>query len=222
MPPSPKDSPPLVPLVIVGCGGHGRVVRDIAEAMGRFELIAVADDKFDEMKRMEDGVWQCPVGIVPRVLRMYPGSRLVVAIGGNPVRRAIVERLALPEACYARIVHPGAHVSPRAAVAPGAVVMPGAVVNAGARIGAHAIVNSGAVAEHDATIGAYAHLSPNAAVAGGVEVGEGAHLGIGCAVIPAVAIGEWSVLGAGAAAVCDIPPRVVAVGVPAKARRVLE
>ncbi|QHW35339.1 acetyltransferase [Paenibacillus rhizovicinus] len=217
-----SSKPPVVPLIIAGRGGHGQVVRDIAEATGRFAVIAVVDDAFQASELQNDGVWHCSVDFVPELLRAHPDGQVIIAIGSNHVRRQFVGRLALPEARYALLIHPGAHISHRAAVAPGTVVMPGAVVNAGARIGAHAIINSGAVVEHDAIVGAYAHLSPRAAIAGAAIVGEGAQLGIGSSVIPSIEIGEWSVLGAGAAAVKDIPARVLAVGVPAKVRRELD
>lgn len=65
------------------------------------------------------------------------------------------------------------------------------------------------------------HISPGAHLAGNVTVGEGTHIGVGVSVIPGCKIGEWSVIGAGAVVVEDIPPRVVAVGVPARPVRKL-
>jgi acetyltransferase-like isoleucine patch superfamily enzyme len=58
---------------------------------------------------------------------------------------------------------------------------------------------------------------PGTNLAGNVTVGEGCYFGLNSAVINDVSIGEWTVIGAGATAVKDIPERVVAVGLPARA-----
>jgi len=60
---------------------------------------------------------------------------------------------------------------------------------------------------------------PATNLAGNVTVGEGCYFGLNSAVINDLSIGEWSVIGAGAVVVKDIPPRVVAVGVPARPTR---
>ena len=211
-----------IPLIIIGCGGHGRVVWDIAETTGRFDVIAILDDAYSALEWQNEGVWHGPIAYASELLNSRAAGQIIIAIGTNATRRDIADRLGLPVDRYAQVIHPGAHISRLSSIAPGTVIMPGAVVNAGAQIGAHAIVNSGAVVEHDAIIGAYAHLSPQAAVAGSVSVGEGTHLGIGSCTIPSVMIGAWSVLGAGATAVRNIPSYVVAAGVPAKVQRTLD
>ena len=53
-------------------------------------------------------------------------------------------------------------------------------------------------------------------LSGEVEVGEGVWLGTGAAVIQCLRIGEWTYVGAGAVVVEDLPPRVMAYGVPAR------
>lgn len=63
------------------------------------------------------------------------------------------------------------------------------------------------------------HISPGATLAGNVRVGPLAHIGLGASIIEGVSVGTGSIIGAGAALVEDIPPWVVAVGVPAKIMR---
>ncbi|BBH19570.1 putative acetyltransferase EpsM [Paenibacillus baekrokdamisoli] len=203
------------PLIIVGGGGHGKVVMDIAEMMGDFSLLAIADDKFTTIQESND-ILCGPTSIIGNLLEADQEALVIIAIGDNRSRFRMAERLDLPKERYAKLQHPGAHVSKHAIVAPGTVVMAGAVVNTTASIAAHAIINSGAVIEHDVVVGPFAHISPNAALAGAVTVGEGAHVGIGASVIPGVRIGKWSVLGAGAAAIRDVLDHLIAVGVPAK------
>ncbi len=55
-----------------------------------------------------------------------------------------------------------------------------------------------------------------------VRVGCGAWLGARVTVLPGVSIGEGAVVGAGAVVTRDIPPNVLAAGVPARMLRALE
>jgi len=206
-------------LLLIGDGGHAKVVRDIALAGGQYELAAVLDDRYADPAAGADGLPRGPVALAARMLAEDEDLRVFVAIGSGTVRRKVAGSLGIEPDRFALLIHPRAVVSGDASLAPGTAVMPGAVVNAGARIGAHAIVNTGAVVEHDCVIGDYAHVSPNAALAGGVDVGAGAHIGIGASVIQGLTVGEWSTLGAGAVAVRDIPAGCTAAGVPARVIR---
>ncbi|GGD65605.1 putative acetyltransferase EpsM [Paenibacillus nasutitermitis] len=201
--------------MLIGGGGHGRVVADMAETTGDYRIIAVADDKFTAIE-LKSGVCYGPPAMVRKLLRTDIEMQAIIAIGDNRMRFMMAERLGIALERYALIIHPGAYISQYAAISRGTVIMPGAVVNTGARIDSHAIINSGAIIEHDAEIGPFAHISPGAALAGGVRVGEGAHVGIGASVIQSVRLGSWSILGAGGAAIRDIPGGTTAVGVPAR------
>ncbi|MFC4775865.1 acetyltransferase [Paenibacillus sp. GCM10023252] len=204
------------PLIVIGVGGHGRVLMDIVRVRPDFRLAAVVDDRFTEPE-LRGGLLYGPISTVPSLLLDEPDAELVIGIGDNRIRRQIAERLGLADEQYAALVHPGAYVSSDAQLGAGAVVMPGAVIGPGAVVGAHAIVNSGAVVEHDAVVGDFAHVSPNATLAGGAVVEEGAHVGSGAVLIPGVRLGRWSVLGAGGTAIRDLPDGITAVGVPAVA-----
>ncbi|MCF6192483.1 MAG: acetyltransferase [Candidatus Hydrothermae bacterium] len=156
---------------------------------------------------------------VPVVGRLAEADRFeprrgVVAIGDNRTRKQVVERLT--DWTWVTLVHPRAVVHESVRMGPGTVVFAGAVIQPDTVIGVHVIINTGATVDHDCVIGDFAHIAPGAHLAGGVRVGEGVLLGIGSSVIPGKRIGNWSVVGAGAAVVKDLPPNVVAVGVPAK------
>jgi acetyltransferase-like isoleucine patch superfamily enzyme len=55
-----------------------------------------------------------------------------------------------------------------------------------------------------------------------VVIKDGAHIGIGAIIMPGVTIGEGAVIGAGSVVTKDIPPYVVAVGIPAKVIKTFE
>lgn len=205
-------------LVMIGEGGHSKVIRDLILSQKRYTIRAVLDDKYHELTRTGD-FYQGPISSAGRLLAGLEQLKVIVAIGSNEVRRSIVERLALPSERYATLVHETAIVSPSAVLQEGSVVMAHAVINADARIGRHSIINTGAIVEHDSTVGDYAHIAPRATLTGSVKVSEGVLVGAGATVIPGKALGAWSVIGAGATVISDVHASVTAVGTPAKSRR---
>ncbi|MFT7822003.1 acetyltransferase [Bacillus siamensis] len=202
-------------VVLIGNGGHGKVVKEIVQARSDMELAGVLDDGFSGFA-VRNGLYTGRTKDMHMLLQLVPEAVFTICIGHNGVRKQLAETLGIEQDDYAALIHPEAIVSETASVGHGTVVMAGAVIQAGADIGAHCIINTGAVADHDNAIGDYVHLSPRAALAGGVKVGEGAHVGIGASVIPQMDIGPWSVIGAGAAVISRIPDHVTAVGVPAR------
>lgn len=194
-------------VVVVGAGGHAKVLISTLTARG-VPVAAVVDDDGTKWGMDAQGT---------RVGRIEPalGGRGIVGIGDNAQRREMVNALSLD---WQTVVHPAAYVHPSAKLGRGTVVFAGAVVQPDAVIGDHVIVNTGATIDHDCVVGDYAHLAPGVHLAGSVQVGEGAFLGIGSVVGPGLRIGRWATLGAGAVAVHDVAEGVTAVGVPARAR----
>jgi acetyltransferase EpsM len=201
-------------IVIIGAGGHSKVVADAAVRAG-FRLRGFLDDHATVSPLPEYDVIGTILDLVHDP-QLQKDVLAVIAIGDNHTRKHVVQRLGLHKGRYATIIDPSAVVSKYALIAEGTVVLQGVIVNAETVVGQHAILNTGCTIDHDCKIGDYAHISPGVNLAGGVIVGEGAHVGIGTCVIPQCSIGDWSVVGAGAAVVKDIPARRTAVGVPAR------
>jgi len=202
-------------LMIVGAGGHGKVVLDVARAQGAYIPVAVADDRWSHPEQ-KGALWYGPLAWGRRLLQEDESMEAVIAIGDNRTRRLLAEKLGLPEERYAVLVHPQAVLGSYVTLGKGTVVQPGAIVNYGARVGNHCIVNTGAIVEHDCRIGSFAHLSPGTAIAGNVTIGEGTHVGIGANIIQGIEIGAWSTIGAGAVVIRPIPGGCTAIGIPAR------
>ena len=202
-------------LVILGAGGHGKVVLDAARIARRFEDIVFFDD---DPQRAGMTFCDCRLVCGPGELSRFAGSTFVIAVGDNRARAQCFNRALEKGLLPTTLLHPAAVISPSARIGRGTVVMPGVIVNADAVIGENCIINSGALIEHDCQIGAHVHVSPRVVLGGGVRVGELAHVGIGAVVLPGAVIGEESVVGAGAVVLKEAPARCTVVGVPAKAR----
>ncbi|OKL36554.1 acetyltransferase [Domibacillus mangrovi] len=200
-------------IIVLGNGGHSKVIQDMLVTLGDYELIAVLDDKYQESKE-ENGVIYGPFSLLTCLLNQ--DVKAVIAVGNNAIRKKLAGSLPLRPDQYVSIIAPTAVVSPTAMIGNGSVVMPNAVINAEASIGRHCIINTGAIVEHENTIGDYVHVSPHATLTGNVLVNEGVHIGASATVIPSVEIGSWSIVGAGSTIITPIPSYCKAVGTPAR------
>lgn len=199
-------------IVVVGAGGHAKVVIEILRALGNEVSICVG---------APDAVDEC-LGVPVRkgdhwleVLRSEGYSRIFIGIGPNRLRLKLAQVALDLGYELVNAISPQAVVSPSVKMGTGIVAMAGAIINAEAEIGDLAIINTGATIDHDCKIGRAVHIAPQCGLAGCVEVGNGTFFGIGSRAIPGVTIGEWSVVGAGAVVIKDLPDHVTAVGVPA-------
>ncbi len=200
-------------LLILGAGGHGRVVADAALDCGYGE-VAFLDDARTPQEAGEDFAVLGPIDALAAMRGGWP--RAFVGIGDNHRRLALLDRLIGEGFEVPSIVHPTARISRAARVGTGVYVGPMAVVNTGAVLGDGVIVNTGACIDHDCRIGAGTHVAPGAALSGRVVTGRGVWLGTGCAIRQDVVIGDGAVVGVGAAVVCNLAGGATYVGVPAR------
>lgn len=201
-------------LVIVGAGGHAKVVAEAAKLSG-FEIVGFIEHSPDRWGTKILGI---PVLGDESVFDSpdHNDCVTVVAVGDNMLRESIVTRLTAGNVKFAKVVHPSAVISPSATLGDGTVILAGVVINSMATVGDHCIVNTMASLDHDCSVEDFAHLSPGVHLAGNCEIGRLAHIGIGASILPNIFVGPQAVIGGGAAVTCDIPADAVAVGVPAK------
>lgn len=205
---------PASTLVILGAGGHGRVVADAALAAGTYARV-VATDRDPQRCHGEllAGVPLLPMG---EALAL-PDADCHVAIGLATHRERVAQRLAGRK--LATVVHPAAVVSPHALLADGCFIAAQAVVAPAARVGECVIVNHGAVVDHDVEVDAFSHVAPRAALGGGARIGRGVLVGAGASVLPNLAVADGVVIGAGAVVNAALSEPGVYAGVPARKLR---
>ncbi len=203
------------PIVVLGGGGHARVVIDAAQWAGLVVLGYAAPER----SQTTDALGPKWLGDDPVALEAHRDAAFVLGLGHQGLRKAIAALVASARVALADVVHPRSVVSQRAELLGGCAIMAGAVVNSGARVGLHAIVNTGAIVEHDVTLGDLVHVCPGAVLGGGVQVGAGATIGLGARVRDHVSIGAGAFVGMGAVVVSDVAPGAMVVGVPARPQR---
>lgn len=199
--------------LIIGAGGHAKVVVDILRAQGT-PVLGYLDDEATLHGQERLGL---PVLGPIDAYRDFSPAGLIVGIGSNSVRCEIAMQLDdVPNTLWINAIHPRAVIAPSVQLGVGIVVAAGAILNPDAVIGNHTIVNTGATVDHDCVIGHYAHIAPGVHVAGNVQIDDECFLGIGAVVIPGCHIGAKAIIGAGSVVISDIPAGVVAKGVPAR------
>jgi sugar O-acyltransferase (sialic acid O-acetyltransferase NeuD family) len=212
---SDEDHALSLPVIIIGGGGHAKVLVDVLKLQGT-KLLGYTDPS----ARSEPALGLPYLGTDDE-LRSYPppGVRLVNGVGSvRPAsnRRGVFESLKTKGYRFASVVHPSAVIASDVQLAEGVQVMAGAVIQPGSRIGTNSIVNTGAIVDHDCQIGAHVHVAPGVVLSGEVRLGEETHIGTGAAIIQGIAVGDRSLVGAGAVVVRDVPSDVTVRGVPAR------
>ena len=207
--------------VIIGAGGHGKVVLDILRAGGRHRPVGFVDA---DPKLAGTTVGGLPVfGAVHLLSRLAVQHRLaaaVIGIGDNRARAGYVTAVDEAGLTLTAAVHPSAVVAESATLGRGVVVAAGTVVCAEAFVGDLSIVNTAATVDHECRLGSAVHVCPGAHRAVRVRVGDRAVVGLGANVLQCLRIGDGAVVGAGAVVVRDVPAYATVVGVPARVLRV--
>jgi sugar O-acyltransferase (sialic acid O-acetyltransferase NeuD family) len=206
-------------IVIIGAGGHGRVVLDILQNSKHYHVRGFLDGNSAKHGQFVDG--QPVLGDIALLqgLRDKGVSGAIVAIGDNPTRKFYASVVANHGLELVNAIHPTASLAHNVEVGSNVVIAAGAMVCAHARISDSAILNTGCIVEHECGVGQAAHVCPGSKLAGHVTVGPVAFVGIGAVVVPGVTIGQGAMIGAGSVVLRDVPPFTTCVGQPARVVR---
>jgi UDP-perosamine 4-acetyltransferase len=200
-------------IILVGAGGHAKVVLDTLRAAG-FEVTGVVDPAFVGATSF----WRkLPVlGGDEDLLDLEPNEiELVNGLGSLPgevLRRQIFQKFKLAGYTFRSFSHPSAIIGSGVDLQEGAQLMAGTIVQADSVIGRNSIVNTGARIDHDCQIGSNVHIAPGAVISGGVCIGDGTHIGTGASVIQGITLGKDVVVGAGTVVVRNVPDNAVVIG----------
>ncbi len=205
--------------IIIGAGGHAKVVIDAIVLQGQYKPVAITDS---DPKRRGSSVMGIPVvGGDEQLPELLGKSIKHVAIGVGSVKDNLARKRLFDMAVgYGFIpvivVHPDAVIAASVVIGRGSVVLAGAIVNPDARIGENVVVNTGAIIEHDCEVQSHAHICSGVRLSGGVIVKEGVFVGSGSVVKQHIRIGEWATIGMGSIVVRAVEPHSSITAVPAR------
>ena len=211
-------------VVVIGCGGHGREIYRIVDAVNaasangpRWRTIGFVDDRpsATNLKRIQ-GLGTSYLGSTGWLRSTQPDTCVVVGIGDPRVRRTVARRVEAYGIQVASLIHPDATVDADTFAGEGLVAFAGVRVTTNVRLGRHVHLNQNATVGHDCVLGDFVSVNPLAAVSGECQLGNGVLIGTNAAVLQGVRIGEDATAGAGAVVVRDVASAAIVKGVPAR------
>ena len=205
-------------LLLIGGGGHCRVVADSIYSLDAYEELGIVD-------WTDSSCFGIPVvgndDDLPVLLREgWTDAFITVgSIGNTAIRRRLFRMASQLGFHMPAVADPTAVIARNVEIHDGAYIGKRTVVNPGSTIGVCTIINTGAIVEHDCLVGDFAHVSPGAVLCGQVQVGTDVHVGAGSVVRQQLVIGAGSLIGAGSVVTKDIPVGATAWGNPCKVVR---
>ena len=194
-------------LIIIGAGGHGNTVYEIAKRSNKYSKIDFLDDCFGSdlirNKKMKNKI----IGKIDSlssfsILSSYESA--FVAIGDNKIRGSLIKKLLDLGLKIPFLKHESAVVSESASICKGVLLAANCVVQSYSKIGVGSIINTSSTIDHDSIIGENVHVCPGVNIAGEVVIGNNSFIGIGSNVIQQINIGHDVFIPAGALVKNDI------------------
>jgi len=205
-------------IIILGGGGHARVLIDLIRVNGNYEIAGILDTGLKKGTIVLD----IPVLGGDDILAdiFSEGIKTVcIAVGSakdNDIRCRLFDAARHMGFNILSLVHPNSYVSEESTISDGVQIMAGVTIQTKTCVGENSIINTGAIIDHDCIVGKHTHVCPGAVISGGVTIGNNAFIGAGATVIQGIKIGNNSVVAAGAVVINNVPEGVTVKGIPAK------
>lgn len=182
-------------VIVIGAGGHGRVIADIINLSGDVVLGFLDDKDRSDFSNITI------LGKLKDIDQYKKEASFIVGIGNNKIRKQIMDSLVVD---WYTAIHPSAVIASDVEIDEGSAVMANAVINTGSKIGRGVIVNTAATVDHDCNLSDYVHISPGAHLGGTVQIGTETWIGIGAVVSNNIDICKECIVGAGALVIRNI------------------
>lgn len=206
----------MIKNIIIGTGGHSRVIIDALELNG-IKIDGIYDLDF-KIKNKKNTIFKYKVDGGIEDVRKIQNKKLNIylAIGDNQIREKIYKKFSIDKYNYPKLIHPNALVSSKARIKMGAFINSGVIVNAGATIDEFTIINTSSIIDHETKIGSFSQVCPGCVIAGRVNIGSGSFIGIGTNIIDNIKIVSNTIIGAGSVVINSITNSGTYLGTPAK------
>ncbi len=188
-------------IVIIGGGGHAKVVIDAIKLSGTLKIAGIVDPGLAKGTKILD-IEVLGDDSVLEGLRKEGIESAFIGVGsigkeGVAIRKKIYEQLKGLGFELPVIKHPKAVVAGDVEIQEGTFIAGNAIINPGTKIRKNAIINTSSSIDHDCTIGDFVHIAPGAVLSGGVKVGNDTHIGTGAKIVQGIDVDENSFIKAG-------------------------
>lgn len=205
-------------VLIVGSSGHSKVIIDIFEKEGKYQIVGLLDAF---RKLGEETLGYIVIGKeddLPDLLSKNKNCKIFIAIGDNWIRKKVMDKIVdiIPNIDFATTIHPSVQIGKNVHVGYGTAIMAGAIINSETTIGNFTIINTKASIDHDCKMLNFSSLAPNVTTGGNVTIGEYSAISIGATIKDGLTIGNHSVIGAGALLMKNCEDNAIMYGIPAK------
>ena len=208
------------PLIIIGAGGHGRVVLDLLLVCGA-QVIGITDSNKD---LHGTSLFDIPILGNDEIITEYAPDEVYLANGIGSTKDVVLRRQIYQNWCskdytFPHLIHPSAVISSNGtSLCEGVQVMAGSIVQANVTIDENSIVNTNVSLDHDCKVAAHVHIAPGCTISGGVEIGHCGFIGAGATVVANCKLQNNCVIGAGSVVLEDVGANECVVGNPAKVK----
>ncbi|MCU4311789.1 acetyltransferase [Acinetobacter variabilis] len=164
-------------LLILGAGGFGQSIAEVAALSAQWQQIYFVDDRWPEQKQV--GQYSIISNIQNLSQLQQENVEAIVAVGNNQIRQKWQQLLLDLSIPLATIIHPQAVISPSAQIGQGVSIMAGCIIGTNTIIQDGVLLNIGTLLDHDVVIEHFSHLSVGVNIAGGQRIPSGSFLEVG-------------------------------------------
>lgn len=163
---------PKEKLLLVGAGGLGRVVSELA----RLDYdCAFIDDGIDK------GSIVCDIEVIGNTTNLEElfstYKNIVITIGDNLIRKRIYEQASKIGYSFPNLTHPSAYISPYANIGKGCVILNNVCIQNGSSVGDLVLLNVGVEIHHDSFVDDFSLIYTNSVVRTYAKVGKCVKIG---------------------------------------------
>ena len=204
-------------IVLIGGGGHCKVVISILKKLDNFEIASIVDNY--KAGSLISGIKI--IGTDDDLRDIYKSGidNALITVGSmrdNTKRYELFKMVKKFGFIFPIIISQEAIIDESIKIGEGTIIMPGSIINIDSSIGKNCIINTGSIIEHECKIGNHCHIAPGVNISGTVNIGKLSFIGTNATIIQSIKIGKNVTIGAGSVVIKDIPDNVIAVGNPAK------
>ena len=207
-------------VIVVGTGGHAKVVIDILQLMGIYEIIGVTSVS------MKKGLPFCGYPVIGEDsdIKSYNRKEFCIAMGlggftNNNLRTKVYNYFKELGFHFCNVIHPSVVFSSSSIIGEASVLFPGVVINTDVTIGNNTIIATGSTIDHETRIGNNVLVSAGVTIGAYVNIEDNCVIALGAKVVSGITVKKENLIAAGAVVVKNTLENQSLFGLPAKAKK---